>query len=262
MQNEATALIWITRLISLAVLLQSIEMLQIRSAFSDAGVWRWPTLKREFAIYPRALQKILDFALKYRNFIVLLSVRILAAIIGLGIGSGVSVLVMFLSTLLVSMRWRGTFNGGSDSMTLLVLGALSISNIFQKFPNINQACLWYVGIQCCFSYFISGVAKFRESEWRKGGALGGFFRSSHYQVPLVFKNISNSQVVVALSWLILIFELSFPLALLSPNICLVYIATALLFHICNFYIFGLNRFLFAWLAAYPALLYCSHYFRL
>ena len=32
---------------------------------------------------------------------------------------------------------------------------------------------------------------------------------------------------------------------------------ALGFHLANVYAFGLNRFLFAWLAAYPALYYCS-----
>jgi hypothetical protein len=59
------------------------------------------------------------------------------------------------------------------------------------------------------------------------------------------------------SWSVLCFECGFPVALLVPSVTLPWLAVGLLFHVANAYIFGLNRFVFAWLAAYPSLLYFS-----
>ena len=39
--------------------------------------------------------------------------------------------------------------------------------------------------------------------------------------------------------------------------CAGILVAAIGFHLVNFYAFGLNRFLFAWAAAYPALYFCS-----
>ncbi len=57
------------------------------------------------------------------------------------------------------------------------------------------------------------------------------------------------------SWAILVFELAFPLAFASPIACTVLLCMGAAFHVANAITFGLNRFLWAWIAAYPALLY-------
>jgi hypothetical protein len=70
--------------------------------------------------------------------------------------------------------------------------------------------------------------------------------------------ISNSLVLSQFaSWAVMIFECLFPLALVNTQSCLAFMSVAILFHLSNFYLFGLNRFLLSWAAAYPALLYCS-----
>jgi hypothetical protein len=40
-------------------------------------------------------------------------------------------------------------------------------------------------------------------------------------------------------------------------VCVAIVAVALAFHIANVYVFGLNRFVWAWAATYPALYFCS-----
>lgn len=55
------------------------------------------------------------------------------------------------------------------------------------------------------------------------------------------------------SWTIILFEVTFPAAILNAHLSLVYMASGLAFHAGNAYVFGLNRFFFAWLAAYPAI---------
>ena len=60
-----------------------------------------------------------------------------------------------------------------------------------------------------------------------------------------------------LAWSVIGFECLFPLAWFDPRLCLLLMAAGAGFHLLNSYVFGLNRFLFAWLAAYPALWFCS-----
>jgi hypothetical protein len=53
----------------------------------------------------------------------------------------------------------------------------------------------------------------------------------------------------------MLFELVFPLALLSPQALVIGLGLAVLFHFVNACLFGLNRFFWIWLAAYPSLLW-------
>jgi len=52
------------------------------------------------------------------------------------------------------------------------------------------------------------------------------------------------------------FELSAALVLFAPDTAVVtWLVIAATFHLVNAWVFGLNRFFFAWLAAYPSVVY-------
>jgi hypothetical protein len=134
--------------------------------------------------------------------------------------------------------------------------------IFQTHPFAIKSGLWLISLQVCLSYCLSGIAKLRRARWRTGQALMLLLTATNYEVPAVAKKWVNKPAVsFVLSWGILIFECSFPLALFRPQLCLIYIALALIFHLANFFVLGLNRFVFAWIAAYPALYWSSHWLR-
>lgn len=61
--------------------------------------------------------------------------------------------------------------------------------------------------------------------------------------------------LVAGAWVMLVFEAAFPLALLHPFAIRAALAAALAFHLVNASVFGLNRFVWAWLAGYPLLVW-------
>ena len=117
----------------------------------------------------------------------------------------------------------------------------------------------YITLQVTLSYFIAGWVKLREQEWRTGKALPLFLATPQYAVPRwISKPLSRSRILsLALSWGVILFEVTFPLAMASPRACAVALAAALLFHGVNAYILGLNRFVFAWLSAYPGVLLIS-----
>lgn len=252
------AIEWVQRLIGVAIIFQTIELLQIRTTFSDTGVWSWNDLRKEFRIFSGLNQRMLDFFLNYRNFLCLLFIRLLLAI-SLLFHSNVFILAILLfSTIMIGLRWRGTFNGGSDYMTILVLSALTVDSLAVHSYKISLAVLWYLAIQVSTSYFIAGLVKIRRQNWRNGTALSCFVASTIYKEDKLSNLIKDKKsIAVILSWLLFLFELGFPIALLSPNISLVFLILAVAFHVGNFYIFGLNRFVFAWMACYPALYFCS-----
>lgn len=247
----------IERLMAVAILLQTFEMMQIKEAITS--IWSWEILKKDYEFLPAPLQKYLSFLLDGPHFFLILDARVFLAILLLVFPQPLILLALLLTALLICLRWRGPYNGGSDMMTMVVLLALTVGSFFHNHSLALKACLWYIAVQVCLSYWIAGIAKLRKPHWRNGRALYLLVTATNYETPIeVQQLLQNSKIAKLASWLILIFECTFPLALLSPDLCLIYIAAALFFQLGNFFVFGLNRFVFAWLAAYPALYWCSH----
>lgn len=260
---------YIQILILFAIALQTIEYLQIRHAFSK--IWDWEILKNEFHFFPFPFYLLVHYSLKLPNFIFFLYFRIFItfflfldiAIPSLEFPDEVQLLgfiFLGLSSILIALRWRGVFNGGSDYMTLIVVFCVILSKIPYRSEVLVHGALWLIAIQTCSSYFISGLVKLKRKSWRTGVALSGFLTSSIYSPPKVIVRAlqkPNQFLSKALSWSIILFELGFPFSLLHPKVCIAFISLAVAFHLVNVWVFGLNRFLFSWGATYPALYYCS-----
>lgn len=244
------ALLWTERLTALALVLQSLELLQLRRAFADDGVWRWSILRDEQAGLLLPLRWVLALLLPYRAFVGLLVARIVLAAL-FSLGHGLLALPLLLSQLLVCARFRGTFNGGSDYMTVVLLLGTSVAAL----PGAARVGLGYICVQLVMSYFIAGITKLRQPAWRSGSALATFLRSPRYAAPAWVGSAATPGLALVASWSVMVFEVGFPWALtgLTTAWCAALLGVG--FHLANAVVFGLNRFLFAWTAAYPALLY-------
>lgn len=251
----AAALLWTERLLGLALLLQTVELLQLRRHFSDQGLWAWPVLAVEHRELPVPLRAIFGLLLPERAFLGLLWVRT-ALSLALILGFGVVAPALLVTQLAIGARFRGTFNGGSDYMSVVVLLGVSGATYFDG--AVAKACLGYVCVQLVFSYFIAGVIKLARPSWRGGSGLARLLGSNRYGTPTWVARAAIRPALGRLaSWAVLVFECSFPLALLGSRVATAYLLVGALFHAGNVLAFGLNRFFFAWLAAYPALLYFS-----
>ena len=71
----------------------------------------------------------------------------------------------------------------------------------------------------------------------------------------VLRLLGLRHVALAASWLVITLECGFPAALVAPELAIALLTIAGTFHVGNALVLGLNRFVWAWLAAYPALLY-------
>lgn len=152
-------------------------------------------------------------------------------------------------------RFQGPYNGGSDKMTVLVVTCLACAHAA---PNSMWAemALAYLAVQLVLSYFVSGWVKMRNSEWRSGAALGDVFLFSAYPVSESIRDFAVRTGFVRVgSWGVIAFETAFPLALLHSGTLIVALCVTGAFHVANACLFGLTRFFWIWISAYPVLIW-------
>lgn len=248
--SAPVALRWMEILAALAVLQGTFELLAVRAAISDTGTWRWSTLRAELPW--------LGGVLAYRPFIALLLVRGLAAAVLLTGGHGNVTAILWVTSLLVNVRFRGTFNGGSDMMLMVVLSALVAAHVSGDSTLVVRAALLYVAAHSLISYFIAGASKLASASWRSGAALAAFASTPHFAPPKALgRQLHSPARQRAASWAVIAFECSVPLVLVHPTAATAFVIAAFCFHLGNVWAFGLNRFLIVWAATWPALVYAS-----
>ncbi|ALL12043.1 HTTM domain-containing protein [Caulobacter henricii] len=180
-------------------------------------------------------------------------------IIGAGAAWPVVGLIGLLGLAIVSLpildRFQGPYNGGSDRMGLLALWCLVLSRVMPG-QALQELVFAYLGLQLMLSYFISGWVKVVNPDWRNGRALADVFRFSAYPVSEDLRRwAGRPQLLQVMAWGVMLFELTFPLTLLSRESLIVGLVVAATFHLANAWLFGLNRFFWTWLAVYPAILW-------
>lgn len=206
-------------LICLCLFLQSFEFLFIEP-------YPFELIKVEIPFGLRTLMK------SYRLIVIL---QLLVSGVGFFYPSAAVALVLLFTQWLIAVRWRGNFNGSSDAMTFLISMAWLVG--FYR----PRAALIYIAVQVTLSYVVAGLAKLRNREWRQGLTLAHFL------------NRPPQRADFYLSWMVMLFEVFFVLSPTHPRLALGFMLVGFVFHVLNAYVFGLNRFVFAWIAAYPAL---------
>lgn len=236
--------------LALAAGIAALELLCAPRAYADDGPFGWPLLRREL---PPALHG-LDYLFHARGMRALVLAQLLAALALPFWSSSLPAWLVLATTLLTAIRYRGTYNGGSDSMLVIVALAVALARAAPG-SALALGALAYAAAQVVLSYFIAGIAKLQDPAWRRGTALTQLVALPQYRVPpLAARLLGHPAISQLAGHLMLAFELLSPLALLHPIACAVVLAIGAAFHLANALSFGLNRFLWAWLAAYPAVL--------
>lgn len=164
-------------------------------------------------------------------------------------------LALIIHALLILKRFQGPYNGGSDRMSLLILFCLCLAE-FTTNSGWQEYAFGYLALQLILSYFISGYVKIVNPDWRSGRALQDVFHFSAYPVSESLRDwAKHPRLLCVMSWIVMLLELLFPLILLSQPALIAGLVIAAAFHLANACLFGLNRFLWVWLAAYPSIIW-------
>jgi len=242
--------------------IQTLEYLRMGKYTADDAFWSWQLQRSDIPNAP--VRALLDVLFKPQMHQLHLVLRLCAAVALAVQGASLPLIgFLFVGNLLILIRWRGAFNGGSDFMTLVVLTGLLISQVVGAFGHVAlgwQAGFWYIAIQAITSYFMSGAVKLLRPEWRNGSAMTIFLNGAIYGPLSATHLLRNKWLALLGSWGFIVWEILFPLSLLDPRLAAVFCAVAALFHFLVFWFFGLNRFFWAWLCAFPAIMWCSAQF--
>jgi hypothetical protein len=248
-------------LCGISLLIQTLEFLRLTSVTAPKGVWAYEIQGGDLSHASPYIQAFFGFMAReliYRWHLIL---RLFATLALIAFGASLPlILFLFLGTLLLLTRWRGAFNGGSDFMTIVVLTGLLIGALGSAMGQHEiawQAGLIYIAIHSASSYFLSGGVKLFNPDWRSGKALPLFLDGGIYG-PLASDSLfRNRAVAILCSWAFILWETAIPIAFLNPVLMLLYCGIGIVFHFLVFWFFGLNRFFFAWLATYPALIFAA-----
>ena len=235
-------------LFGLSLLLQTLEYLRMGRVIAPDGLWPWHL--QRWDVPNRYVRALLDRVFARPALHAQLLLRVVAVVLMVVQGSSLAlVLFLFISHVLVLLRWRGAFNGGSDFMTLIVLTGLLIAQCMGHVgkPELGwRAGLWYISLQTVTSYFMSGWVKLLQPQWRSGEALVVFLNGAIYGPLPTGHPLVRPLLARAAAWAFIVWECCFPLAFIGPFSALFFCATAAVFHFLVFWFFGLSRFFWAW----------------
>jgi hypothetical protein len=180
---------------------------------------------------------------------------ILSAMLLVGLFAPYVCLALFMLGIWALRRFNGPYNGGSDRMNMLILSCLCVMHFLPSL-RVQECVFGYLALQLVLSYFMAGKVKVMNPEWRSGRALQDVFAFSAYPVSTQLRALAGRpRILWVMSWAVICFELFFPLAILSQTTLIAALCLAALFHLANAVLFGLNRFFWIWLAAFPALIW-------
>ena len=205
-----------------------------------------------FALAQQSIEYIKSFANEKKLFIARL---VLAILLIIGFQTLWVASLLLVVGLIILQRFQGPYNGGSDRMGLLILCCLCLVH-FATTPLWQEIAFGYLALQLILSYFISGWVKVVNRDWRNGRALSDVFQFSAYPVSEQLRLwIKFPRLLLFMSWAVITFELLFPFSLLSSVSLGFALIIAAIFHFTNACLFGLNRFFWIWIAAYPSILW-------
>lgn len=243
-----------SKIFSLALLMQCLEFIFISKNKSFLKIWSLKNIKTTLFDGLPIPNRWIIFLFSEKTFQRFLYVYLVSILISLAIYHPFLILGLALMHLFICIRFRGNFNGGSDMMTFVVATGLIIGGPFG---------LVYIAIHCCYSYFKAGLVKVIQPVWRSGQSLSSFLQISLYPDVKSLGELlkPKKNLTLILSWLTLIFEISIPIVFIFPELTVFYFFGAVLFHFMICITFGLNRFFWIWLAAWPALFFSVNFIK-
>lgn len=186
----------------------------------------------------------------------ILSILLLATSLGApGLPPAILTVALVVNHLAILPFFNGPYNGGADRMSLLILFCLACACALPD-PGWRELAFAYLGLQLLLSYVMAGWVKIVNPDWRSGRALRDVFLFSAYPAGENIRRWARQpRLMFAAGWAVMLFELAFPLSILSHSALIAGLAIAALFHLGNACLFGLNRFFWIWMCAYPSILW-------
>jgi hypothetical protein len=252
-------------LASIGVLISSLELLARPDLLADSSLLSWPVvrLRHRWTSHGR-MGRAADSLLAYPGLRWLFGARALAAAALIVVPAPIPVPgpvhVLLLCIVVASMAiqpLRTPFGGeGSDQVSLIVFTTLLLVSL-RPTATAMQLGLWFIALQGCLAYFVSGIYKVTGPMWRDGTGLIGVLGTRTFGNPTLATWLgAHARTTRWLSRGMSLSETLFPLVLLAPSSWLpFFLIGGVAFHLTCAVVMGLNCFVWAFVATYPAITY-------
>ena len=254
--NINTFISMTSHFLAIALFIQALEIYLLSKKKSFLEIWSYENLKFDLEPGLPLPNSVIEFLFADKMVKRIAFLQLLLSLAAFIHPAAALFVLLFLCHLLICIRFRGTFNGGSDMMTFVLLTGMLIIFLAPSEKAQNLGFI-YIAINTVYSYFKAGLAKVVNKEWRNGQALHSFLKRSLFLDTKNFANWLSTKkwVGFVFCWSVIFFELGIPTIFIFPSLIFFYFLCACLFHTIIFVSFGLNRFFWVWLAAWPSIFY-------
>lgn len=249
--------------LAVQVIIATVELLKLRRAYSDAGLFAWQIQRTgpQLSIYAKKLR--LDFVCRYPNVVVVLVLRLLSAIaipilIWLHYSTLIPLLMVAAINLIMQVR-NSQSNDGSDQMSAVCFIALALAAVINTELSKSFA-LFFIAAQAALAYGTSGFLKMMKKGWYTGEYPIEVLKTASYGDRQVLAITLKRKLLAQAFGLMVVFgdcllSLSFAF---PPGICIYILGFGVFLHIGIGRVMGLNTFMWSYIATYPAILFTSH----
>ena len=263
--NARDALVLIGMIAAVGIVIDSLELIVVRKSLSESGVFAFSVLRTGWRPFVRGrMARPLSWIMEYPRVLVLPVTQMTGAAFLLVLPRAHGLLqqalgIMGCALVLVSRMLMYARNqigiDGSDQMFLVIFTAGLIGWLGADTDVIDIAVI-YIACQLILAYLIAGVAKAWSPIWRNGRALGALLDTIGLGRPRLAAVLQRHEAVsVSACWCVIVFECLGPaLVLVGVRGAWCFIVVSGLFHVGIACIMGLNSFVWAFGATYPAVL--------
>lgn len=174
---------------------------------------------------------------------------------GTGHAERAALLSVLASTGVINHVRAGGFGmDGSDHLSTVTFTTAVLDKVAGHNISERRMVLYSLASQSALAYCTSGVVKLTSPTWRSGDAITGVLRTRTYGDRKLFALLRTRPALAkAMAWSVILTETLFPVILvLPPRAARVCFIAGAVFHLANGRFMGLNRFLWAFTATYPA----------
>jgi hypothetical protein len=221
-----------------------------------------------------------DFGNKNNITFFLIIGVIFSLLLFLGFFKKLSAIVLFLLLLIFKHRNIYLLDGGDNVIWILLpfmsfIDSYSFSKGYDNLINkisvkfkpysiiLSKYFSFTIIIQLSIIYIFASLHKLQGEVWLNGTALYYVLKSEDFNASFINNIIAQSTYLVAfLTWLTIIFQLTFPFLIWNKKTKLIIILMGIFFHIGIFIMLRVDNFSFIMIGAYAILLYDNEYLNL
>lgn len=258
MSADGIALTLAQRIAAIGVIVSALELLARHDDLRDEGLFSWEVASSRTPLAVKIFRALAPLLSK-RAVIGIVTIRLLSGALLLLLSAESSYrpaacLAVAASYLLLFLR-SPLGHDGADQMTYILCISTGAAGLIGS-ERARVTALAFLLAQACLAYFVAGIAKAISPVWAVVG-LRGILATNAYGHPWYERFVAPHPVLArAVPLGVIGWECSFPIAMLLPAPAWWgVLGLGALFHLGTAFLMGLNNFVWAFVATYPALIY-------